>query len=41
MAVWLVLKLGTKMLEIWDCFGQSWDRLRTVIGPYALLCVKL
>ena len=41
MAVWLVPKLGTEMLEIWDCFGQSGDRLRTVISPNALLCVKL
>ena len=41
MAVWSVPKLGTKILEIWDCFGQSRDKLRTVIGPYALLCVKL
>ena len=36
MAVWSVSKLGTEMLEIWDYFGQSRDRLRTVIGPYAL-----
>ena len=25
-AVWSVPKLGTKILEIWDCFGQSRDR---------------
>ena len=41
MVVWSVPKPGTEMLEIWDCFGLSRDRLQTVIGPYALLCVKL
>ena len=41
MAVWLVPKLGTEMLEIWECFRQSRNRLQTVIGPYVLLCVKL
>ena len=41
MTVWSVPKLGTEMMEILDCFGQSRDRLRYVIDPYALLCVKL
>ena len=27
MAVWSVPKLGTKMLKIWDRFGQSTDCL--------------
>ena len=26
MAVWSVSKLGTEILETWDCFGQSRDR---------------
>ena len=36
MAVWSVLKLGTGLLEILDCFGQSRDSFQTVIDPFVL-----
>ena len=35
-SVWSVSKLGTKILEIWDCFGQSRDRF---MDYYWSICV--